>query len=93
MRLLNSPAIHLSAKQVRGKGTELHRLRGRYILLVDDLYEDMRYRRLLFHLELILREELTYRRCHTHRCPPHLGCALHDMPFAKLFSKSSQLQD
>ena len=51
MRLLNSPAIHLSAKQVRGKGTELHRLRGRYILLVDDLYEDMRYRRLsLIHI-------------------------------------------
>ena len=48
MRLLNSPAIHLSAMREREKGTELHRLRGRYILLVDGPYEDMRYRTLYF---------------------------------------------
>ena len=93
MQLLNFPTTHLSARRVHGKGTELHRLRGRCILLVDDPCEDTRCRRLLFRSELIVRPELTYRRCHTHRCPPHLGCALHDTPFAKLFSKSSQLQD
>ena len=93
MRLLGFQVFHLSARRVRGKGTELRRLRGRCILLVDGPCEDMRYRRLLFHLELIVRLELTYRQCHIHRCRPHLGCVLHDMPFAKLFSKSSQLQD